>query len=770
MAARSKGFARRLAAERLAESLGVDARAQPPDVKAVPLRVLPLIQPHRSRGLHTVRIERVPQLARLTRGRNNGNGSWSLLLDEVDGVEYVGPDSALDRPALALRLLDRDGGTIAMLELPVDASVAEDLTREAVDIDYLRRLTEELQSARNALVDREKELSELRRAPRQDSGDLQRRLEAAAQLAQEQAKKLWQDDERARFAAAEAHWRESAEGAAADAQTKAVAAIRDAEARAAQQIADAERTFRDRLAAAEAKARDAGTAVAAGQAASAEAQRLREQVTTLEATLRRRDDDFGLMRRDATAAQQRAKDDLAAAERQWQAKSADELKRLTARAETAERALAGNRDAQGSRDAELRTLQQKLADSDRALNAARDAQASRDAELRSLRDERTALEARLADAASKGVPADAVDRQIESALSSARQKWEADAAARLARAEAAFQIAAAEAKARTDALASAPAGPSAADIACQVETAVTAAKAEWQAGEVLRIAAAEARVRAELPPPPAPKGVAPEAVQAKIDAALASARAAWKSEESTRLAQAEGEWRTDSVARLTRRAEAAEAALAEAQSVPPPASFDDAHINGLRREIEELRKALSDREVETAQLRASLESRRSVRESKPKFFPEPAREPEHEMTIHDSGRRNRKMLRDIAFIFGAVAIVAFGFPFVVPYLPYEMQDGIAQLQASVFGTVPAGYATAPAAKPAPAAATPAAATGAPAVIARTANIHAGASAGADVVTRLKKGDPVIALETQGDWTHVKTANIDGWVLTSSLKK
>ncbi|MCF7643775.1 hypothetical protein, partial [Acinetobacter johnsonii] len=71
----------------------------PPDVKAVPLRVLPLIQPHRSRGLHTVRIERVPQLARLTRGRNNGNGSWSLLLDEVDGVEYVGPDSALDRPA-----------------------------------------------------------------------------------------------------------------------------------------------------------------------------------------------------------------------------------------------------------------------------------------------------------------------------------------------------------------------------------------------------------------------------------------------------------------------------------------------------------------------------------------------------------------------------------------------------------------------------------------------------------------------------------------------
>jgi len=81
VAARTKGFARKLAAERLAESLGVNAPAQSGDVKAVPLRILPLIAPYRAKGLYTVRFERVPQLARLSRGRNNGNGSWALTPD-----------------------------------------------------------------------------------------------------------------------------------------------------------------------------------------------------------------------------------------------------------------------------------------------------------------------------------------------------------------------------------------------------------------------------------------------------------------------------------------------------------------------------------------------------------------------------------------------------------------------------------------------------------------------------------------------------------------
>ncbi len=117
------------------------------------------------------------------------------------------------------------------------------------------------------------------------------------------------------------------------------------------------------------------------------------------------------------------------------------------------------------------------------------------------------------------------------------------------------------------------------------------------------------------------------------------------------------------------------------------------------------------------------------------------------MRIHDPRRSSSKLFKDIAFIFAAVAVLAFGFPFVVPYLPYGMQDSVAQLQASVFGTAPAGDSGTPGAKPASANAV-AAVTGTPAVVARAVIVRATAGAGAAVVTRLKKGDAVIVIETQ----------------------
>jgi len=813
VAARTKGFARKLAAERLAESLGVDAPAQGVPVKAVTLRLSPLVAPYRSKGLYALRIERVPQLARLSRGRNNGNGSWSLTPEEADGVEYIGPDSALERPSLALRLLDNDGGTLAVLELPLDAAEAESLSRETtVDNEYLRKLTDELASARAALAEREKEISDLRRHPRAD-GEVERRLaaaDAAAQMATDQAKKLWQDEERSRFAAAEARWREQADRALADAQAKAAAAL-----------VDAERGWKDRLAAAEAKARDHAAVADAGKARDADLQRLRDQVAGLEATLKRRDDEFALLRRDATSAQQRGKDDLAAAERRWkddearrlaaaekdwQAKSADEIKRLTARLDTAERALAGNRDAQTARDGELRTLrdahaaretelrtlrderaalQARLDTAERTLAGTRDAQTSRDSELRTLRDaqaaretelralrdERTALQTKLAaaEAAPKGVGQDSVRQQVESALAAAKMQWETDAAARIAQAEAAVR---AEAAAPPKCL-------SQDAVNRQIETALAAAKSEWQTGEADRIARAEQRVRAEIAAPAAATGLSPNAVQQQVETALAAARAEWKTEEAGRLALAEEKWRNDlapTLARLTKRAETAEASLVQLQSAAPPpvavapiAPFDQGLIDSLHHEISELRKALSDREVETAQLKMTLETRQAIPEPKAsRFYPEPRPAPEREMRIHDPRRSTGKLIKEVLIVFGVIAFLAVGFPFIVPYLPYDMQDQIAEIQASMFGIAPAPDSGAPAAKPAKAAA--AAPIGTPAMIARSVNLRATASASAPVVTRLRKGDAVVVVETSGSWTHIKTANFEGWVFSSYLKK
>ena len=43
-----------------------------------------------AQGRLAVRIERMPQLARLSTGRNNGDNSWSLTLDQLEDLTYQG--------------------------------------------------------------------------------------------------------------------------------------------------------------------------------------------------------------------------------------------------------------------------------------------------------------------------------------------------------------------------------------------------------------------------------------------------------------------------------------------------------------------------------------------------------------------------------------------------------------------------------------------------------------------------------------------------------
>jgi hypothetical protein len=40
----------------------------------------------------TLRVEGLPQLARLSAGQNNGDRTWSLSLDELEGLLYFPPD------------------------------------------------------------------------------------------------------------------------------------------------------------------------------------------------------------------------------------------------------------------------------------------------------------------------------------------------------------------------------------------------------------------------------------------------------------------------------------------------------------------------------------------------------------------------------------------------------------------------------------------------------------------------------------------------------
>src|SRR5579872_4581386 len=92
--------------------------------RAIALELGSLIAPYRRRGRFTLRIENLPQGARLTAGRNNGDRTWSLALDELDELFYVPPESMTDDHVLALRLVAREEGnasTLALIELPLRA-------------------------------------------------------------------------------------------------------------------------------------------------------------------------------------------------------------------------------------------------------------------------------------------------------------------------------------------------------------------------------------------------------------------------------------------------------------------------------------------------------------------------------------------------------------------------------------------------------------------------------------------------------------------------
>ena len=100
MAPRAVGMARKPAAEETLSAVEPegDAYNAPPD--PVPLALAPLIAPYKKRGRVKLRIERLPRRARLSQGQNNGDGSWSLMLDELDIIDEI-----MDRVGDGVQLL-----------------------------------------------------------------------------------------------------------------------------------------------------------------------------------------------------------------------------------------------------------------------------------------------------------------------------------------------------------------------------------------------------------------------------------------------------------------------------------------------------------------------------------------------------------------------------------------------------------------------------------------------------------------------------------------
>ena len=167
----------------------------------IPLELTPLLMPYGRDRRITLRVERMPHRARLSRGRNNGDGSWSITRDEVEGIEYLPPKGATENPTLTIRVIGMDsdnGTTLSVLDYPVLPNDAE--TEAAVeDEEGAAGRREELRNLRGEVAKNKTALrvlqSELDASRKSFDAELEERLnEAATEAASalEERRAAWQ--------------------------------------------------------------------------------------------------------------------------------------------------------------------------------------------------------------------------------------------------------------------------------------------------------------------------------------------------------------------------------------------------------------------------------------------------------------------------------------------------------------------------------------------------------------------------------------------------
>ncbi|MGD0867329.1 MAG: hypothetical protein ABSA49_17440, partial [Rhizomicrobium sp.] len=436
-----------------------------PSSRTIPLQLAPLLLPHRKQGRLSLRVERMHQLARLSRGRNNGDGSWSLASDELDDLEYLIPEGLNGAQTLSIRIigLDQDGSTLAILDVPILPGTEQAGPRDAMGRDQealLQRQRDELKSLRASLAEREAEIANLHRAAEQAESEFSRQ-NIASELAS--ARESWQREAQQQLAAAVAQSATLLEQGRSAWQAERNALLAKSDSRADERFAEGQecgrREAKESLAQAEAGWREKSAKVQAeltarcerAEAAAVktsvkpardegEIRQLRDDLAAVRSTLADRDAALAEARLTGEQAQGRWRQDsdaalstasahwkaeeaarLAKSEAQWRKQSAAALADETRKRERAEAALSeACAQLEAARkpvrdDGEARHLREELA-------SLRIAVADRDAALVKLRlDSETAREALRLDE--------------QAALLQAREDWKSAEAARLTDAE-----------------------------------------------------------------------------------------------------------------------------------------------------------------------------------------------------------------------------------------------------------------------------------------------------------------------------------------------
>jgi len=791
------GFAKRPAAKanRARDSALAIAESDVPVVlRAIPLKLAPLVSIYKGRGRLSLRVERMPLLSRLSAGRNNGDNTWSLTLDELEDLAFLLPEGMDHRHVLAIRIVSFDGvaaSTLAVLDFPVTSDVEVDTVAD--DDPQIRHLQDELAKLKAVLAARDSELVETRRKAEQNSrapqpdmraqiAEERQRWQRDADAALAKAQADWTAGEAAKLAAAEAHWRKQLADAAARCE-RAETGLAEARSRPAPKgTDDAELRLREELA-------DAQSALAEREAALEQArlsaeqtqQRLRQEFKT---ALSRAHSDWkageaarlaaaeALTHADSKAGEAAR---LATAEANWRRQSESALAELTARCERAEAALANARAlsaAPDPRDGELQNLRAELAVAQAALAERKTALAqTRVAAEQTQERLRQEHESALAEITARC-------ERAEAALANARAQAAApdprDGELQNLRAELAIAQAALAERKTMLAQTRVAADETQDRLRREHETALAKAKADWAGAEAARFSAAEenwrnqsARALADATArfEKAEAALAPlrqayeelrERGQRELETALSQAKANWKASEAPRLSAAEMNWRQQ-LADATERYETAEAALAQLRVKMDAARVrsDETRIGRLQEEIAALQTTLAGRDAELAEARSVVvaraypESRIVIQQDRAQLVDEPDEPPKRGHLMRDAV---------IAAALAAMAIVFY--PTLEGYIPDDWQSAI-------FGQP----AAAPLPPPAPA---PHVAEQHMALIVHNGNLRAGPSTGAAIVSTLQRGLKIAIVEQRGNWTRVQMDGKDGkpqqgWLYSSFLK-
>ena len=105
--------------------------------KSIPLDLAPLLKPYKRHGRLTVRVERMPQRAKLSAGRNNGDGTWSLASGELEDLIYAFPSSLSAGHELSIRIMSFDNAaahTLKVVPFPIAGWESESLPTGAENV------------------------------------------------------------------------------------------------------------------------------------------------------------------------------------------------------------------------------------------------------------------------------------------------------------------------------------------------------------------------------------------------------------------------------------------------------------------------------------------------------------------------------------------------------------------------------------------------------------------------------------------------------------